>query len=120
MRKLLDHTFGGPSYTPPATIYTGLGTSLSGETLTEWSDTGYSRQATAFDAAASGSIINADAETYNASVTVGGVGTLTHFAIFDDVSAGNLLAVGPLSTSRSVVELDSVTLADGTLSISFQ
>jgi hypothetical protein len=120
VRKLLDHTFGGPTYTPAVTIYTGLGTALSGESLTEWSDPSYSRQATAFDAASSGSVVNADAETYTASVTAGGDATLTHFAIFDGVSAGNLLAVGPLSTSRSVVELDSVTLADGTLSVSFQ
>ena len=120
IRKLLDHAFGGPSYTPAATIYTGLGTSLTGESLTEWSDTGYSRQATGFDSASAGVSVNTDAEAYNAAVTAAGESTLTHFAVFDDVSAGNLLAVGPLSTSRSVVENDSVGLADGALTIAFQ
>jgi hypothetical protein len=118
-RKLLDHVFGGPSYTPVASIYTGLGTALDGESLTEWADASYSRQVTAFDAPSGGACINADAETYSASVS-GGAATLTHFGVWDDSGAGNLLAAGPLGTSRSVVDTDTVTLPDGSLSIALQ
>jgi hypothetical protein len=118
-RKLLDHVFGGPSYTPVATIYTGLGTALDGETLTEWADSSYSRQATAFDAPSGGACINADAEAYSASVA-SGAATLTHFGVWDDSGAGSLLAVGPLGTSRSVVDTDTVNLPDGSLSIALQ
>jgi len=118
-RKLLDHTFGGPAYTPVAAIYTGLGTALDGETLTEWADSSYARQATAFDAASSGACVNADAEAYSASVA-SGAATLTHFGVWDDSGAGNLLAVGPLGTSRSVVNTDAVNLPDGSLSITLQ
>jgi hypothetical protein len=118
-RKLLDHVFGGPGYTPVATIYTGLGTALAGESLTEWADSSYTRQATAFDAASGGACINADAETYSASVASGAT-TLTHFGVWDDSGAGNLLAVGPLGTSRSVVDTDTVSLPDGSLSIALQ
>jgi hypothetical protein len=118
-RKLLDHVFGGPSYTPVASIYTGLGTALDGENLTEWADASYSRQVTAFDAPSGGACINADVETYSASVS-GGAATLTHFGVWDDSGAGNLLAAGPLGTSRSVVDTDTVTLPDGSLSIALQ
>jgi phosphatidylethanolamine-binding protein (PEBP) family uncharacterized protein len=119
-RKLLDHVFGGPAYTPIATLYTGLGTALSGETITEWADTAYTRQATAFDAASGGACINADAETYTDGGGADDVATLTHFGVWDDSGAGNLLAVGPLGASRSIVATDAVTLPDGSLSISLQ
>lgn len=116
-RKLLDHVFGGPSYTPPATIYTGLGTALSGETLTEWGDSSYTRQATAFDAPSGGACVNTSAEQYSASVADAAV-TLTHFGVWDDSGAGNLLAVGPLGSSRSIVLTDTVDLQDSNLSVS--
>lgn len=109
VRKLLDHVFGGPTYTPAATIYTGLGTALSSETLTEWADSSYTRQATAFDAASGGVCLNTAAETYSASVAVSE--TLTYYGIWDDASAGNLLAVGALATSRVPAIADSVTAA---------
>jgi hypothetical protein len=118
-RKLLDHVFGGPSYTPVSTIYTGLGTALDGESLTEWSDSSYTRQATAFDAASGGACVNSDAETYSSSVA-SGAATLSHFGIWDDSGAGNLLAAGPLGTSRAVVDTDTVTLPDSALSITLQ
>jgi hypothetical protein len=120
IRKLLDHVFGGPSYAPANPIYTGLGIALTGETLTEWADNNYSRQETGFDSASSGVSVNSDAETYNADVTPAGEATLAYFAIFDGVSVGNLLAVGPLSTSRSATTGSSVALSDGAFSVSFQ
>lgn len=119
-RKLLDHVFGGPSYAPVATLYTGLGTALSGETITEWADTAYTRQATAFDAASGGVCVNTDAETYTDGGGADNSATLTHFGVWDDSGAGNLLAVGPLGTSRSIVATDAVTLPDGSLSIALQ
>lgn len=119
-RKLLDHVLGGPAYTPVATIYTGLLTAYTSETVnTEWNDTSYTRQLTAFDAASGGACINTDAEAYSASVA-SGAATLTHFGVWDDSGAGNLLAVGPLGTSRSVVNTDAVNLPDGSLSIALQ
>jgi hypothetical protein len=117
-RKLLDHVFGGPTYTPAASIYTGLGTALSGETLTEWADTSYGRQLTAFDAASGGVCVNTAAETYSASVAVSA--TLTHYGVWDDVSAGNLLFVGSLATSRVPAVTDSVTAAIGTINPSIE
>lgn len=118
IRKLLDHVFGGPTYTPAANIYVGLGTALSGETLTEWTDSSYTRQNTAFDAAASGVTQNTAGETFSASVA-DGAATLTHYGVWDDASAGNLLLVGPLSTSRVAQIGDSVAASAGALSVTF-
>lgn len=119
-RKLLDHVFGGPAYTPSASLYTGVGTALSGDTMTEWADTGYSRQLTGFDAPSGGACVNSDAETYAASVIDAGPVTLTHFGIWDDSGSGNLLFAGPLGTPRSVVNTDTVTLLDSALTVTFQ
>lgn len=119
IRKLLDHTFGGPSYTPAATIYVGLGTALTGETLTEWVESSYARQDTAFDAASGGVTQNTALETFSASVADGSA-TLTHYGVWDDVSAGNLLVVGGLSTSRNVAISDAVTAAIGAMTVTFQ
>jgi hypothetical protein len=118
-RKLLDHVFGGPSYTPPTTIYAGLGTALTDETLTEWSESSYSRQATAFDVASAGTTQNTALEQFTDSV-VDGNATLSHFGLWDDSGAGNLLVTGSLGTSRAVVNTDAVNLQIGDLSISLQ
>lgn len=118
-RMLLDHVFGGPAYTSPTLVYIGLGTALSGESITEWADGSYTRQATTFGAASTDVSLNSSAETFSASV-VAATATLTHYGIWDDASAGNLLAVGSLNTSRTVVTGDSVTLAIGACSVTLQ
>lgn len=110
-RRLLDHVFGGPNYTPPAAVYIALGTALSGETLTEWGDTDYARQAAAFDAPSGGVSVSSDLETFASSVAGPSV-TITHFGLYDDSAAGNLLIVGPVSTSRTCIIGDTVTFPD--------
>lgn len=115
-RKVLDHVFGGPAYTPAASVYVGLGTALSGESITEWDDTDYTRQACAFDASSGGVTQNAAAETFANSVVDANV-TLTHFGIWDDASLGNLLYVGALTASKAVAIGDSFGIPDGGLII---
>lgn len=119
-RKLLDHVFGGPSYTPPSSVFTGLGTALTGEVMTEWTESTYARQETAFDSASSGMTKNAAAETYTADVADGLNDTITHIGIYDAVNSGNLLAVGPISSPFTVADDDSVTLADEAFTVTFQ
>jgi hypothetical protein len=113
-RKVLDHVFGGPSYTPAASVYVGLGTALSGETITEWDDTDYTRQACAFDVSSGGVTQNAAAETFASSVVDADV-TLSHFGIWDDASLGNLLYVGALTATKAVAIGDSFEIPDGGL-----
>ena len=107
--ETLDHLFGKGSYTPP-TIYIGLSTAdplddASG--LAEPSGNGYARVTTAasdWDAASSGALDNANDITF--PVTTGSWGTVTHFALFDASSGGNMLAHGSLSASRDLSAAD--------------
>lgn len=116
-RKLLDHVFGGPTYTPPATTYTGIGTYLYGESFTEWGESSYARQATTFGAASGGVSANTGAVTFTASV-VDGTTTLNSFAIYDE--ADTALVYAPSSTNRTVNNGDTANIAIGGLTLALQ
>lgn len=116
-RKILDHILGGPSFTVPTAVFLGLATGASGETLSEWEDSSYTRQELAFAAASGGSIANTGAETFSASVVDEDV-SLTHYGVWDDAIIGNLLVYGSLNTPRSVAVGDSVSLDSGTFVLS--
>ena len=120
-RKLLDLTFGKTAFTSPTAVHLGLGTALSGETLTEWTDANYSRQDTTFAAATLGvgTSVNSSTETFAGAGAATG-GTLTHFGIWDDGSGGNLLVVGPLNSSKVVAAADTVDLAAGACIVTFK
>lgn len=120
-RKLLDHVFGASVYTSAATLYSGLGTALTDDVLTEWTDANYSRQSTEFTAATGdGVILNTSAQTYNANVATGAV-TLTHYGVWDASAAGNLLVTGALDSSRTVAATDTAGLTgSGSITIALQ
>lgn len=91
--EILDHLFGKGSYSPP-TIWVALSTAEPGETgtgLIEPSGDGYARAVTSpadWSVASSGTLANADAiELSEASAAWG---TVTHFALFDAATGGNL------------------------------
>jgi hypothetical protein len=124
--ELLDHVFGAAAYTAPATIYLALLTAAptdasTGSTITEANYTGYVRKSmtnnkTTFSTAASGALNNAAAITF-AQCTAGS-STVTHFAILDAASAGNILAWGDLTVSKSITAGDIPEFAAASLSIS--
>lgn len=119
--EILDHIFGKGSYTP-ATIYVGLSTADpldSGAGLAEPSGNGYARVATsgaAWTTASGGSLSNASDVTFPQAT--GSWGTITHFALFDAASAGNILAHGALSQSKTVTSGDTAKFAAGDLDVS--
>ena len=119
--KILDHIFGKGSYTPP-TIYVGLSTADptdSGSGLAEPSSNGYARVQTSasdWNAATNGLLNNAGNITFNQAT--GNWGTITHFALFDAVTAGNMLAHGELSQSKSISESDTAKFEASDLDIS--
>lgn len=106
--ELLDHVFGDSAYTAPSTLYIGLSTTTpndDGSNFTEVSGNNYARVAvsnnlTEWPAASGGSKTNGNAITFPEAT--GSWGTITHAGIFDASSGGNLLAVGPLDTSRTI------------------
>jgi len=119
--EILDHLFGKDSYTPP-TIYVGLSTAdptddASG--LAEPSGNSYARVATAgadWNTASGGTLDNANDITFPEAS--GSWGTITHFTLFDAASAGNMLAHGSLSVSKSISSGDTAKFAAGDLDVS--
>lgn len=103
--KVLDHIVGKTAFTMP-TAYVGLSTAdptddASG--LAEPSGSGYARVTTSgadWDAASGGATANAAALTFPEAS--GAWGTITHFALFDAASAGNMLCYGTLDASRVI------------------
>jgi len=119
--KILDHIFGKGSYAPP-TIYVGLSIADptdSGSGLSEPSGNGYARVQTSasdWNAAANGSLNNAGNITF--AQATGDWGAITHFALFDAATAGNMLAHGALNQSKSINESDTARFEAGDLNIS--
>lgn len=115
--KVLDHIVGKTSFTMP-TCYVAFSTAdplddASG--MAEPAGSNYARITTTggnWNASSGGSISNsADLTTPTAS---GAWGTLTHVALYDALSGGNLLAHGALDVSKAVTSGDTLTYAGGT------
>ncbi|NLH42851.1 MAG: hypothetical protein GX448_13515 [Planctomycetes bacterium] len=118
--KILDHLFGKGVYTPP-TIYVALSTADPGESgsgLDEPEGGGYARaatQASDWNSAAGGLIDNAAAIEFDAAA--GDWGTVTHFALFDAATGGNLLAHGSLAQPKTVNAADRAQFPPGDLEV---
>ena len=118
--ELLDHVLGTGAYTQP-TIYVGLSTADpldTGSGDTEPTYTAYARVAVAaWDAAASRATENTGTITFPQK-TDGGTETITHFTIWDALSAGNMLGHGSFTTSKAIVINNTPTIAAGELDVS--
>jgi hypothetical protein len=119
--EILDHLFGKGSYTPP-TIYVGLSMADPADDasgLAEPNGNSYARAATAsadWNFASGGMLDNANDITFPEAS--GNWGTITHFALFDAASGGNMLAHGSLSVSKSIGSGDTAKFAAGDLDVS--
>lgn len=123
--KVLDHVFGGSDYSRPATLYVALCTAAptdasTGSTITEPSGGSYARvavtnNATNFPAASGGAKANGTVITFPSAT--GSWGTVTHLAVCDASSAGNMLAWGALDVSKTVDSGDTVSIPVGDLDV---
>jgi len=119
--ELLDHVFMKGDYTSPTNIFVALSTAdptddASG--LAEPSGGSYARVSTSgsdWDTAASGALDNANAITFPTATA--SWGTITHFALYDASSGGNMLAHGALSASKVVGNGDTAEFAAGDLDV---
>ena len=120
--KILDHIFMKTAFSQPMNIYVALSTADPGEDgsgISEPSGNGYARVQTSGDdwnAAANGHIDNANDITFPEAT--GDWGTITHFALFDAESDGNMLAYGSLSQSKTIGSGDTAKFKAGDLDIS--
>lgn len=113
---MLDHILGTSSFTMPSTVYIGLFLSDPGDDAsgTEVSGSGYAREAITFAAASDGEAANDAAVNFAAT---GDWGEVTHWALFDNVSGGNMLVYAAFDVSREILEDDEVTLRIGDIKV---
>jgi hypothetical protein len=107
-------TTGSP--TRPTAWYIGLYTDNPGETGagTEISGNGYARESVTFTVSGDTASNNADIEF---STATGSWGTITHIAVLDALTSGNVIAYGALSASKAIGNGDIFRIAFGDLDI---
>ena len=86
------------------------------DTGTEVSTGGYVRQSMAFDAASGGSCSNSSLVSFTASGA--SWGSITHVAIFDASTVGNMLYHSPMDTARTVNDGDTIEFAAASVACS--
>jgi hypothetical protein len=120
--KLLDHVLTATSYTAPTTRYlalftadTGLETNSPGAEIST-SGTAYVRKAITFAAASGGSSASSATVTFDAATA--NWGTVSHVAVMDAESSGNVLFYGAVTTSKTIETGDTFQVSSGNLTIS--
>ena len=114
--KLLDHFLGTTSYTMPSPVYVALFTVAPGDAGggTEVTGGSYARQTAAFTAASSGATSN----SANIDFTGMPAATTVAIALFDQLTSGNMLVHGTLTTNKQTDAGDTLRIATGDLDIS--
>ena len=117
---VLNWLFTGNSATRPTAWYVGLFTAAPSDAGggTEVSGNGYARVATG-TITVSGTATTAtnDAAIEFAAASGGNWGTITHAAVFDASSTGNMLAWAPLTISRTINDGDVFRIPASSLTI---
>lgn len=117
--KLLDHVLVNTAYTSPTTVYIGLWTAdngLESGTLTsEVSGGSYARQSVTFSASSGGATSNSATVTFPTATA--NWGTITHVAVMDSPTTGNVLFHGAVTTSKTIESGDTFQISSGNLDI---
>jgi hypothetical protein len=115
---LINATLRNTTYTSPATVYAGLFTSdpTDAGSGTEVSGGSYARKAITFAAPSNGVTTNSAAACEFDQAT-GSWGTITHFAIFDALTTGNMLYYGALTTSKTIASGDVFKFATSSVTV---
>ena len=117
--KLLDHVLRNTAYTQPSGLWVGLFTATTGlETNSpsaEVSGGSYARKTIAFGAASGGSASNSATVTFDAATA--NWGTVTHVAVMDAASGGNVLFHGAVTSAKTIETGDTFQISSGNLTI---
>ena len=119
---ILDHVLGDTAYTAPGTVYIALFTVAPTDAGggTEVTDGSYARKAVTNNAtqwpAASGGA-KSNGEDIEFAQATGDWGTCVAFAIFDALTAGNMLYWADLETSKAVNSGDTAKFSAGDLDV---
>lgn len=112
---LLNHVLRGVTYTPASNLYLALLTADPGEpgALTEVSGGSYARQEITFNAAANGQASSSNAQVYGNLPAA----TITHVAIIDALTTGNVLYYKELPTPVQVLAGNELTFSAGNITV---
>lgn len=117
---LVNAVLRNTAFTSPATVYVALFTAVTDAeagTGTEVSGGSYARVAVAWDAPSNGATQNTGTITFPQATA--SWGTITHFGIFDALTAGNALtAIKLLAVSKTVANGDTIRFLVGDLDFS--
>ena len=126
--KLLDHTlrYGTAPYTGVSTLYLALFNNTSGNAVTNLeagtltdevttSSSAYIRKAVTFAAASSGS--SASSATVTFDTATASWGSITHIAVMDAETSGNVLFYGAVTTAKTIDTGDTFQVSSGNLTI---
>lgn len=114
--KLLDNALGVANYSTP-TPYLALFTSDPGEdgTGTEVSGGSYVREAITFNPATNGTSSNNGVVQFDTATA--NWGTVSHVAVFDASTGGNMLFYGAVTVSKTITTGDTFQVGDENLTI---
>lgn len=114
--KLIDHFLGTTTYTMPSSVYVALYTVAPSDSGGGTQVTGgsYARQVATFSASSGGATSN----TGNIDFAGMPACTVVAIGIFDNLTAGNLLLWGTLTSNKTVDAGDTLRIATGDLDIS--
>lgn len=122
--ELIKHIFRTGSMTKPTNLYVALFTGAPGEASggTEVSGGSYARVGVAvgdatWAATAGGNATTSNVNAINFPTPAAGWGLITHWAIFDASSGGNMLFYAPLTQSKTIDPGDNVSFPAGTLTV---
>jgi hypothetical protein len=116
---LLNGVLRNIPYTPPGTVYAGLFTAdpgVAGSQANEVSGGSYARVAVTFGAPSGGTCANTGVVSFPTASALWG--TVTYAAILDAATVGNMLYKGSLATNKTVDIGDTVSYANGALTVS--
>lgn len=119
--ELLDHLLNNNAYTSPNPIHVSLHTAATADdgSGTEVSGNGYARVSVdsgmvdQWTLAGGGAGLADNTNDITFPQATGNQGTVTHTAIFDAASMGNMLIHGALTTSRDVLDGDTFEFQAG-------
>lgn len=134
--KLLDHAlrvtpYNASAFTSSTTLYLALFTNTSGNaatnleagTLTDEISTGggslYARRPIAFDAAtaAGGTTSSASSATVTFATAGASWGSISHIAVMDASTSGNVLFYGAVTTAKTIDTGDTFQVSSGNLTV---
>jgi hypothetical protein len=129
-RKILDHVLTTSAFTQPSARYLALFNSTSGNTLANLqagtltdeistSGSAYGRQTVTFASAATanGTTSSATNATVTFQAATSSWGTVTHIAVMDAATGGNVLFFGAVTTSKQIDTGDTFQVTSGNLTI---